>query len=103
MRKLESDELYLKGRLQVATARDALKTTGINRDAVKFLTTVLDVHEMLNPDESQDGLVLFTKGDTVKQTKTDLVISLELIDEGYAKNFPGVEAARGLLEILRET
>lgn len=51
--EFKSDELYLKGRLQIETALGALAYTGINPDAQQRLQTFLDVHSQLSNGEDQ--------------------------------------------------
>lgn len=102
MRELGSDELFLQGRLQIATARDALSSTGINPKAQSQLTTFLDVHGQLSTGEDQEDLIVYLRGGETECTKADIVMSLELLEQGPDVRPGAIEAARGLLELLRQ-
>lgn len=102
MSEFGSDELLLAGRLQISTARDALSTTGINHDAETQLTTFLNVHSQLSTGEEQNDLVVYMRGGEAKSTKADVVMSLELLGQGDDIGSGAAEAARGLLELLRQ-
>ncbi|MBA2278928.1 hypothetical protein H0V99_00585 [Candidatus Saccharibacteria bacterium] len=102
MRELGPDELFLQGRLQIATARDALSSTGINTKAESQLTTFLDVHSQLSTGEDQKDLVIYLKGGEIERSKADIVMSLELLEQSPDVQPNALEAARGLLEIIRQ-
>ncbi len=102
MRELGSDELFLQGRLQIALARDALSSAGINPVAESRLTTFLDVHDQLSTGEDQKDLAVYLQGDETERTKADIVMSLELLKQGPDVQPDVAEAARGLLELLRQ-
>lgn len=102
MSEFGSDELFLTGRLQISTARDALSATGINHDAETQLTTFLNVHSQVSMGEEQDDLVVYLRGDEAESTKADVVMGLELLKHGDDIGSGAAEAARGLLELLRQ-
>ncbi|HET8884528.1 MAG TPA: hypothetical protein VFM68_03590 [Candidatus Saccharimonadales bacterium] len=77
MSEYKSDELFLKGRIQVETAREALTHTGINPSAEQRLQTFLDVHSQLSDKISQQDLVIYLRGGVVAAEKADIIASLE--------------------------
>jgi hypothetical protein len=80
MTEFAEDELYLKGRLQVATALGALAYTGINPTAAQRLQTLLDVHGEPTDEFKQNDLVLYLRGEVAKQEKSDIEASLIAVE-----------------------
>ena len=79
MRELCSDELFLRGRLQVSTAIGALAHSGVNPEAQKRLQTFLEVHDTMRDGQAQNDLSIYVKGKTAEREKSDIVSSLELL------------------------
>lgn len=102
MRELSSDELLLQGRLQIDTAREALLSTGINPSAEKQMATILDVHDKLSTTADQKDLTVYLKGGETERTKTDIIMGLELLEQRPDARSDTREAARGLLELLKQ-
>ncbi|GAC1391378.1 MAG: hypothetical protein NVSMB46_03680 [Candidatus Saccharimonadales bacterium] len=101
MSELSSVELFLNGKLQIATARDALTFSGINPEAVKMFSAILGIHETVSDSDEQNDLFIFYRGESAHKDKTDIVTGLELMIEKVTDNrSDAIEAARGLLSIL---
>ena len=100
MSESESDELHLKGRIQIETALRALAHAGINPNAQAKLRIFLDAHGQLSGDENQNDLSVYGQGGTVEQEKADIITALDELknDESVA---PATRiAAVALREIL---
>jgi hypothetical protein len=100
MREFASDELFLRGRLQVETALDALAHASINPDAQARLQTLLDVHGQLSDGESQNDLSSYLRGSTVQQEKADIIAALDGLKSDDSVVFDRRIAAEALREIL---
>ncbi len=100
MRKFGANELFLRGRLQVETALGALAHTGINFAAQQRLQTFLDVHASLSDDESQNDLILYLQGGTTEQEKSDIIASLDALNNFESATPEAKIAADALRQIL---
>lgn len=101
MRELGPDELFLRGRLQISTALEALVASGINPDAETQLANSLYVHELLSTGEDQVAYGIYLQGGETERTRADIIMSLELFEQNSQASPDATEAARGLLELLR--
>jgi hypothetical protein len=99
MTEFRSDELYLKGRLQIETALGALAYTGINPDAQQKLQTFLNVHSQLSGSEDQNDLSIYLQGDTVEKEKADIFASLDALGDSES----ATKETRIFAIALRET
>lgn len=100
--ELGSDGLFLRGRLQVEVARDALNTTGVNPDAEAALTRALFFHDMLLPDsEEQEDFELYLEDEDELQVKRDVLASLQLVIQDAHTSSDAMLAAEALLEVLQ--
>ena len=100
--ELGPDGLFLRGRLQVEVARDALNTAGINPNAEAALTRALFFHDMLLPDsEEQEDLELYLEDEDELQIKKDVLASLQLVIQDTSTSSDAVLAAEALIEILQ--
>ena len=79
MSELGSDELFLRGRVQVNTALSALAHSGVNPEAQKRLQTFLEVHDMMSDGQAQNDLSIYLQGGTAERERSDIVSSLELL------------------------
>jgi hypothetical protein len=100
MRELDTDELFLKGRVQAETALDALAYSGLNLDAQKRLKTFLDVHETLSYQDDQDDLVIYLRGERAETEKADIIVSLAQLAADPNSNDGLKLAATALHQIL---
>lgn len=100
MMRHESDRLLLRGRLQAQTALDALAYTGINPVAQQRLQTLLDVHEMLSDDQTQNDFVISMQGGTAAQEKSDIIASLDAVANSDEVPYDTWIAAIALSKIL---
>jgi hypothetical protein len=73
------DTLYLRGKIQVETARTALEFTGLNPRTQKLLQLLLDLHRYTSDGENQDDMEIELKGQNVPIDRADIVASLDAV------------------------
>jgi hypothetical protein len=100
MREFGTDELFLRGRLQVETALGALAHSGINPAAQQRLQTFLDAHANLSDDEAQNDLSLYLQGGTIEREKADIIVSLDAFKDSESATPEAKIAADALRQIL---
>lgn len=100
MSEFKSDELFLRGRVQVETALGALAHSGINLDVQVRLQKLLDVHNQMSVDENQQDLSIYLQGEVVEREKADIMSSLDSLHADQ-KTPNGLRlAAQALREII---
>lgn len=100
MRELGTDELFLRGRVQIETALGALAYTGINAAAQQRLQTFLDVHADLSDGEAQNDLILYLQSESIEREKADIVMSLDALKDSESAAQEARVAADALRQIL---
>lgn len=77
--QLASDELYLKGRLQIMTAQQALSITGLNPRSEADMAARVALLEPYSPISARVNLNVYRKGKDVAQEKAHVVESLHVM------------------------
>jgi len=79
MNERETNQLTLRGRLQVETALNALAYTGLNPDIEATLRSLLAIHASIHGDKSQDDFYFQFDTNTALSDKNDIIRSLEFV------------------------
>lgn len=96
-------ELFLRGRLQVETARDALAFTRLNPAGQNLLGVFISVHAQLSDGTNQNdaALVVYLEAGETEQIRADVVQSLGEMACSQAATEGQRVAANILLGILQ--
>lgn len=98
--KINDDELYLKGRIQIETAIYALGFTALSPLSKNRLEKMLEAHQPMMETEADAGIIIYLRGDEVRQEKIDIIESLKVCENSQLVPEEYRLAARALIEII---